>query len=87
MWNAKEPKTDMEEILNDTITAQELEVSRFHNYFHIAPVWLILCVALCLQKFEKTYHKELSDKKCVSAKTQFEVRFCDAEVFFVADEV
>lgn len=36
MWNAKEPKTDMEEILNDTITAQELEVSRFHNNFRIA---------------------------------------------------
>lgn len=74
MWNAKEPKTDMEEILNDTITAQELEVSWFHHYFHIAAVWLILLrVFVYFQKFELVYMKELKDKKCVSAKTQFEV--------------
>lgn len=28
------------------------------------------------QKFEKTYMKELHEKKCVSAKTQFEYAWC-----------
>lgn len=32
MWNTKEPPTDMETILNDTVTAQELEVRKFHNF-------------------------------------------------------
>lgn len=37
-WNQiKEPK-DMEEILNDTITAQELEVFiEFRNFLHLFP--------------------------------------------------
>lgn len=33
MWNSKDPPTDMEEILNDTITAQELEVSEISQFF------------------------------------------------------
>lgn len=32
MWSSKDTPTNMEEILNDTISAQELEVSEFHNF-------------------------------------------------------
>ncbi|CRK94381.1 CLUMA_CG007890, isoform A [Clunio marinus] len=52
MWSSKDTPTNMEEILSDTITPQELE------------------------KFEKVYMKELHEKKCVTAKTQFEYAWC-----------
>lgn len=77
----------MEEILNDTISPQELEVSKKFRHCEIAPhlvsVWVInflfvyANVNICIiQKFEKIYMKELTDKKCVSAKTQFEYAWC-----------
>lgn len=55
------PNKEMEEILNDIITPQELE------------------------KFEKVYMKELTDKKFVSAKTQFEYAWCLVRSKYGAD--
>lgn len=74
----------MEEILNDTISAQELEVCNFIIWFYcktalthslyvfIYAIFIHTSLLIILQKFEKVYMKELQDKKCVSAKTQFE---------------
>lgn len=45
----------------------------------------LIAYALNFQKFEKVYMKELSDKKCVSAKTQFEYGWCLIRSKYAAD--
>lgn len=95
MWSmTKEPPSDMEELLNDTISPQELEVTRISSFSLYCTTqrqnWVINSYFVCLryrqrQKFEKTYMKELTDKKCVSAKTQFEYAWCLVRSKYGAD--
>jgi hypothetical protein len=41
MWaHTKEPPSDIETLLNDTINSQELEVSQFHNIFSRFPFFI-----------------------------------------------
>lgn len=62
MWSSKDTPTDMEEILNDTISPQELEVSEFHNSFFIAKLILSHVYNLFTPSLTPSVHSRNSKK-------------------------